>query len=150
MHNNSRNSVDTKLLQVWTTDQMRTVLAFSAASFQSTFSALPFVRQARRRPTAVAVEAGVRRRTVRDIDGIGDVDDVEGCAPVLPFVMDGGVAEHNGGHCHRVEIVGKRAADIAYAAAETEPGQRAALEGVVGPARDERLGRVGRGLADQR
>jgi hypothetical protein len=32
MHSSSRNSVDIRLLQVWTTDQMRTVLAFSAAS----------------------------------------------------------------------------------------------------------------------
>ena len=91
------------------------------------------------------------RRAVRDIDRIGDVDDVQRRAPVLPFVVDRRVAKHDGGNRQRVRDVGKGCADIAHAAAKAEAASAAPPGRCSQPRADASLlRRVGRRLADQR
>src|SRR5882757_674829 len=136
MQSSSRNSVEIRLLQVWTNDQTRTVRAFTLPSPS------PLVAEACGDATPVAVETGGRPRAARDINGVGDVDDVQRGPPALPFVVDGGVAEHHRRHDKRVRGVGERRTDVAYAAAEPESAQRPVLERIVAPGRRHLMRRV--------
>src|SRR5436190_18136910 len=120
---------------------MRTVLAFSAASL---VSALPFVGEARRDPAAVAIEAGRIGRATGDVSLVGDIDDVQRRAPVLPFVMDRRVTKHDRGNDQRVRGIGKGLSDIADTATKAEASQRPLLERVVSPGGSCQPWRVGR------
>jgi hypothetical protein len=63
---------------------------------------LPFVGDTAGDTPAITIEAGVRRGAARDIDLVGNVGDIDRKPPVLPFVVNGGVAEYAGGNQHRV------------------------------------------------
>src|SRR5262245_27994059 len=144
MHSIRRNSVQIRLVHLWTSDHHLTDRAVILS---------PSVSQRRQhlasqRPAATGLRAG------RDIGAVEYVFDVQRCAQSLPvlvahpeIVRERGVegragwdlvgqhkaAGHDGGHSPSVVVGCIHIVDVTHAGAKAEPGREPTLHEIVGP-----------------